>query len=111
MAMNQAQFNGSYSCGLCLGYIGTGGGSGLNPVSTTSMTYAIGGTSCTVLCGAGCTLSHPAAAAAAVSDECPECPSPNIDQAVPGDGRWEINWQLMQCDVGSTNFYYSFQGV
>ena len=35
---------------------------------------------------------------------------PNIDQAVPGDGRWEIDWQLMQCDVGATNFYYSFQG-
>lgn len=46
----------------------------------------------------------------AVSDECPECPSPNIDQAVAGDGRWEIEWQLMQCDVGASNFYYSFQG-
>ena len=45
-----------------------------------------------------------------MTDECPECPVPNIDQAVPGDGRWEIDWQLMQCDVAATNFYYSFQG-
>lgn len=42
VAMNAAQYNGSYACGMCLGFQGTGGGSGLNPVSTTSPTYAIG---------------------------------------------------------------------
>ena len=41
VAMNMPQFNGSYACGMCMQYRGTGAGSGLNPVST-DITYAIG---------------------------------------------------------------------
>lgn len=27
-----------------------------------------------------------------------------------GDGRWQINWYPVQCNVTNTPFYYSFQG-
>ena len=29
---------------------------------------------------------------------------------MPGDGRWNIDWQLLQCNVGDGPVYYSFQG-
>ena len=41
VAMNMPQYNGSYACGMCMQYRGTGAGSGLNPVSTDYQ-YAIG---------------------------------------------------------------------
>ena len=43
-------------------------------------------------------------------DLCPECPSGTLDQAMPGDGRWNIDWELLQCNVGDGPVYYSFQG-
>ena len=47
---------------------------------------------------------------AIVGDLCPECQSGDLDQATSGDGRWTISWYPVQCNVGSSNFIYSFQG-
>ncbi|KAK9811764.1 hypothetical protein WJX72_009676 [[Myrmecia] bisecta] len=45
-----------------------------------------------------------------VSDECPECETGSLDQAAKGDGRWNIHWHPVQCDVQDTTFHYAFQG-
>jgi hypothetical protein len=34
----------------------------------------------------------------------------SLDLATSGDGRWKISWTPIQCDVGNTGFFYSFQG-
>lgn len=46
----------------------------------------------------------------AVTDLCPECKPGDLDQARAGDGRWQINWYPVQCNVTNTPFWYSFQG-
>ena len=43
-------------------------------------------------------------------DDCPGCPVGQLDQAIDGDGAWDITWQLRQCNVGNGPVYYSFQG-
>lgn len=45
-----------------------------------------------------------------MSDLCPECKPGDLDMAQNGDGRWQINWYPVQCNVTNTPFYYSFQG-
>ena len=40
VAMNQAQYDGSVACGLCLQYMGDGQGLGLTPIPTTPQ-YAL----------------------------------------------------------------------
>lgn len=47
---------------------------------------------------------------AIVGDLCPECSAGDLDQATAGDGRWKISWYPVQCNVGESNFIYSFQG-
>jgi hypothetical protein len=42
--------------------------------------------------------------------KCPECSLGDIDIATPGDGRWDVQWTPVQCDVGSSTFVYSFEG-
>ena len=37
-------------------------------------------------------------------------PPPRADMAAFGDGRWKIEWQPVQCNVGSGTFVYAFQG-
>lgn len=46
----------------------------------------------------------------AVTDECPECSSGDLDLAQNGDGRYGVQWQPVQCNTGNTPAYYSFQG-
>ena len=46
---------------------------------------------------------------ALVSNLCPECKTGDLDQELPGDGRWKISWTPVQCAVGNTPFVYSFQ--
>ena len=84
VAMDQPFFFNSQSCGMCLSFRGTGPGSGANPIPLTTQ-YVL------------------------VSNLCPECLAGSLDQELPGDGRWTVNWSPMQCAVGSTPFVYSFQ--
>jgi hypothetical protein len=44
------------------------------------------------------------------SDECPECAFGSIDLQKNGDGRWKVEWEPVQCPVGSSNFAYGYQG-
>jgi hypothetical protein len=37
-------------------------------------------------------------------------PPARADMAAFGDGRWKIEWQPVQCNVGSGTFVYAFQG-
>ena len=46
----------------------------------------------------------------AVTDECPECKSGDLDLAQSGNGRYNVEWQAVQCDTGDTPVQYSFQG-
>lgn len=39
-----------------------------------------------------------------------QCLSGSLDQGGNGDGRWKIHWHAVQCNVGNSNFLYSFQG-
>ena len=45
-----------------------------------------------------------------ITNLCPECYSGDLDQELPGDGRWIIEWEPVQCNTGYTPFVYSFQG-
>ena len=45
-----------------------------------------------------------------VTNLCPECHTGDLDQELNGDGRWLIEWEPVQCNVGYTSFVYSFQG-
>lgn len=82
--MDQPFFFNSQSCGMCLNFRGTGPGNGANPVPLTTQ-YVL------------------------VSNLCPECKAGSLDQELPGDGRWTINWRPVQCAVANTPFVYSFQ--
>ena len=85
VAMNDPQFANSASCGLCLTYRGTGAGVGQTLIADTPQS-------------------------ALVTDLCPECLTGSLDMAMPGDGRFKIQWTPAQCDVGSTGFVYSLEG-
>ena len=40
IAMNDVDFSAGLACGMCVMYIGTGGGIGTTPISTTTWTFA-----------------------------------------------------------------------
>ncbi|KAK9829703.1 hypothetical protein WJX72_007439 [[Myrmecia] bisecta] len=82
IALNNAQFDQSNACGLCLMYRGTGPGIGVTPISR-NWTYGF------------------------VDNLCPECEVGSIDQNLNGDGRWKIEWFPIPCNVGAGKFYYS----
>ena len=63
---------------------------------------------CVVPSGAGANPISPTVQYAIATDECPECLSGSLDLAQNGDGRWTIDWYPVQCNVGSSNFQYSF---
>jgi hypothetical protein len=44
------------------------------------------------------------------SDQCPECAFGSIDLQTNGDGRWKIEWEPVQCPVGSSTFKFGYQG-
>jgi len=83
IALNEGQFAGSLSCGMCLQMSGTGTGSGANPIGQNI--YAV------------------------VTDICPGCPSGLIDLGYTGDGKWGITWKAVDCPtIGGLQ--YMFQG-
>ena len=38
---------------------------------------------------------------------CPECSKGDLDQASSGDGRWNVEWYAVPCNVGSSALVYS----
>ena len=83
IAMNHDQFNGGKGCGTCIMYRGVGGGVGVTPLSTTQWTMGI------------------------VNNQCPECHKGSIDQNINGDGRWNVEWFAVPCNVGDGKIKYS----
>jgi len=45
-----------------------------------------------------------------IADVCPECKWGDIDLALNGDGRWEIDWHAVECPVGNHGLHYIFEG-
>ena len=82
---SKSQWLNSEPCGMCLKFRGFSKGAGANPV-TNETRYVM------------------------VTNLCPECYTGDLDQELPGDGRWIIEWEPVQCNVGYTPFIYSFQG-
>jgi expansin (peptidoglycan-binding protein) len=83
-ALNAPQFMGSLVCGLCVKITGSGHGLGSNPINGQHIVF--------------------------IKDLCPECKAGDVDLALNGDGRWNIQIQAVQCPVGNTKIQYSFQG-
>jgi len=83
VAINNPQWLGSATCGMCVQVTGTGSGSGANPVTGTFI--------------------------AVVDDLCPECLTGSLDIARNSDGRWGINWVAVDCPVKGGLTYF-FQG-
>ncbi|CAN8062949.1 unnamed protein product [Agarophyton chilense] len=91
VAINNAQYAESASCGACLQVTGYGQGSGANPVKGTFLAY--------------------------VHDRCPECKYGDIDLSKSGDGRWKVFWKFVPCPgewvfflmEGSNRYYMKLQ--
>lgn len=84
VAMNDDQFGSSVACGMCITFQGTGTGIGTMPIP-----------------GRGDWLT------ALVTNRCPECAHGSIDQAIDGNGRWQVQWYATPCPVGNSNLMYS----
>jgi len=83
VAINNPQWAGSATCGMCVQVTGSGQGLGANPIKGPFV--------------------------AVVSDRCPECKTGDLDLAKSGDGRWKINWVAVDCPVRG-GLQYIFQG-
>lgn len=91
VAINDAQYDDSKSCGACLNVTGSGHGSGSNPIVGNFIAY--------------------------VMDRCPECNYGDIDLSRDGDGRWDVSWRFIECPVqdlsflfeGSNEYYWKMQ--
>lgn len=92
VAINNDQYMGSSACGACVQYIGSGKGSGANPIVGTHIAY--------------------------VHDRCPECHHGSLDLSRNGDGRWQIRFQFVPCPFedqlsflmeGSHKYYIKLQ--
>jgi len=44
---------------------------------------------------------------ALVTNRCPECLFGSIDQAIDGNGRWQVQWFATPCPVGNSKLMYS----
>lgn len=84
VAMNDPQFDGSVACGMCITFQGTGTGIGTEPIP--------GGTEWQT---------------ALVTNRCPECLEGSIDQAINGNGRWQVQWFATPCPVADSKLMYS----
>ncbi|KAK9822508.1 hypothetical protein WJX81_007870 [Elliptochloris bilobata] len=82
LALNGIQFADSAACGLCIMYRGRGGGLGTTPVPTTA--WAMG----------------------FVNNRCGECAHGDIDQDLNGDGRYNVDWYAVPCNVGDSKLSY-----
>ena len=75
VALNSPQYgDGKSACGRCIEGSGTGVGAGGTPVGRFF---------------------------AAVNNLCPECKTGDIDFALNGDGRWKVNWKVVDCSSKS----------
>lgn len=92
VAINDAQYAGSASCGACVEYTGNGQGSGGDPIVGTHIAY--------------------------IHDRCPECSHGSLDLSQDGDGRWKIRFRFVPCPFedhlsflfeGSNDFYWKLQ--
>lgn len=48
---------------------------------------------------------------ALVTNRCPECAHGSLDQAIDGNGRWQVQWYATPCPVGNSNLMYSITVV
>ncbi|XP_067665001.1 expansin-YoaJ-like [Haliotis asinina] len=83
-ALNANQFSGSLTCGMCVRVVGTGVGTGSDPIKGDFYVY--------------------------VNDIGSTNNEGDIELAEEGDGSWEVHIQAMQCPVGNTKIEYRFQG-
>ncbi|KAK9854210.1 hypothetical protein WJX84_008056 [Apatococcus fuscideae] len=83
IALNDVDFSAGLACGMCVMFIGTGGGIGTTPISTTTWTLG------------------------QVTNRCPECAKGSIDINSGGDGIWAEQWYAVDCNVGSSSMTYS----
>lgn len=91
VAINEAQYAGSKSCGACIKLVGTGKGIGGKPINGIFNAY--------------------------VHDRCPECGVGDLDLSSDGDGIWKINWIFVPCPKviptilfeGSSKYYKKIQ--
>lgn len=75
VALNAPQFgSGNGPCGMCVEGSGTGVGAGGNPIGRFFAT---------------------------VNNLCPECKHGDLDFALNGDGRWKIQWKVVDCKAGA----------
>lgn len=44
---------------------------------------------------------------ALVTNRCPECLHGSLDQAINGNGRWQVQWYATPCPVGDSKLMYS----
>lgn len=84
VAVGPATYAGSAGCGACLAATSTGTGAGEDP--------------------------PPPAFDAYISDECPECAAGDLDLGIPGDGRWDVAWRVVDCPVVAGGPELLFQG-
>lgn len=73
VALNSPQYGNGENCGKCIEGTASGVGLGGNPI--------------------------PSRFVAAINNLCPECRHGDIDFAMNGDGRWQVEWQVVPCDV------------
>jgi len=71
VAINSPQWDGGALCGRCIRVTSKGTGAGANPPPTTFV--------------------------AAINNLCPECKHGDIDLAWNGDGRWDVEWEFIDC--------------
>lgn len=92
VAINNAQYADSKSCGACVEYSGDGIGSGADPIIGKHIAY--------------------------VHDRCPECHHGSLDLSESGDGRWKIKFRYVPCPFqddlsflfeGSNPYYFKLQ--
>jgi len=96
VAVSKAKrYDNSMACGMCVQYRGLGGMNGdvANPIPSTWQK-------------------------AMVVDSCDACENAAFDKPLveldlgdsTGDGRWNIEWKSVECDVGAGKFQYAFAG-
>ena len=133
LALNDAMFDGSNGCGLCVKYRGTGSGIGTTPLSTTQWYTGFVNNRCvwrprsssraarwTLHLHAEvsfkswwCQLVPPVSRFSVVTRwcpaghaRCPECAYGSLDINANGDGRWGVEWYAVPCPVGDSTMRY-----
>lgn len=103
VAINEAQYAGSKSCGACIEMVGNGKGIGTDPIKGKFMAYVHD------LCPESNDCNDPG--------RCNECKEGDLDLSKSGDGVWNINWRFVPCPnpvpqflfEGSNRYYKKVQ--